>query len=149
MSANWLVLFIHLFFHSLWSTWGDDSLQQQHYLRLHTHRQLEALLDRPTIARYHHWVSPSNGTDILRDPISLIRCANQTQCIHPAFQLENQFKIYLCRHINYGVRFYYLVREGLLLHPNVIMVNHIDQSDFIVYLPGSSEWSKSECGSNM
>ena len=127
---------------------GDDSLEQQLYLRLHTHRQLEALLDRPTIPRYPHWSSPSNGTNILRDTISLIRCPNQTQCIHPAFQLEIQYKVYLCRHINYGVRFFYLVREGLLLHPNVIMVNQIDQSDLIVYLPGSSDWSKSECSAN-
>lgn len=149
MNARWNLLLLTsvLIISIITIIHGHDSFEQQVYLRLHTHRQLEALLDRPTIPRYPHWTSPSNGTDILKDAISLIRCANQTQCIHPAFQLVIQYRIYLCRHINYGVRFYYLVREGLLLHPNVIMVNQIEQSDLIVYLPGSSDWSKSECSS--
>lgn len=126
---------------------GKDSTEQQLYLHLHSHRQLQGLLKRPTVSRYPHWKSPSNGTDIVSSPISILRCTNQTTCIHPAFQLQVQYKIYLCRHINFGIRFYYLVREGLLLHPNVVMVDDMDQSDFIVYLPGSSAWEKSECSS--
>ncbi len=46
-----------------------------------------------------------------------------------------------------GVRFYYLAREGLLLHPNVELLDRPDmlQADYFVYLPGSAPWHLSEC----
>ena len=57
-------------------------------------------------------------------------------------------KVYFCRHpTNSGVRFYFLAREGLLLHPNVEMVpfDRVQEADYIVYLPGSAPWQKTEC----
>ena len=57
--------------------------------------------------------SPSNGTDIISHPIALIRCKNQTQCIQPKLQLEKTFDVYYCKHVGHGVRFYFLVREGV------------------------------------
>jgi len=92
-----------------------------------------------------NWVSPSNGTDILSHPTAVAKCANQTSCIAPQLQLATVFNIYYCKHVSYGVRFYFLVREGLLLHPNVNLVSDPDKAELIVWLPGSAEWSKSEC----
>lgn len=86
--------------------------------------------------------SPSNGTDILSHPTQVIKCHNQTMCIQPALQLNRVFNVYYCKHIGYGVRFYYLVREGLLLHPNINLVSDPYQSDMIVYLPVSADWDK-------
>lgn len=45
------------------------------------------------------------------------------------------------------MRFYYLMREGLHLHPNVQLLpfENIDQADFVIYLPGSSPWHLTEC----
>lgn len=90
--------------------------------------------------------SPNKGTDIEKDPISLIRCYNQSGCIMPELQLEKSFKVYLCARTAYGIRFYYLVTEGLLLHPNIHITHDIDEAEVIVYLPTSSPWHKSECG---
>lgn len=64
------------------------------------------------------FVSPSNGTDI-RSPVPLIKCHNQTRCIQPYLQLQHTFKVYFCKHHKHGVRFFFLAREGLLLHPNI------------------------------
>lgn len=89
--------------------------------------------------------SPHNGTDILSHPIALIRCNNQTQCIQPKFQLEKTFDVYFCNHVGNGVRFYFLVREGLLLHPNIRLVSDPDKADAVVYLPVSAPWEKTEC----
>jgi hypothetical protein len=47
--------------------------------------------------------------------------------------------------VGHGVRFYFLVKEGLLLHPNIRMIDDIDKADMIVYLPVSAPWEKSEC----
>jgi hypothetical protein len=76
----------------------------------------------------------------------IIKCSNQSRCIEPVIQLKTSFKVYFCKHINYGIRFYFLIREGLLLHPKILLVDNIDQADYIVYLPESSRWEKSECG---
>lgn len=60
-------------------------------------------------------------------------------------------QIYFCKHpVRFGVRFYYLVREGLLLHPNVqlydeLNVDILDEIDYVIYLPGSAPWHKTEC----
>lgn len=88
--------------------------------------------------------SPSNGTD-LSHPISLLKCKNQTRCIEPYLQLRREYKVYLCKKVAYGVRFYYLVNEGLLHHPNIVLVDDPDVADVIVLLPESSPWQKSEC----
>ncbi len=57
------------------------------------------------------------------------------------------FSLYILfnRRVSYGIRFYYLVREGLLLHPNLQMVEHPDMADIVLYLPESAAWDKSEC----
>lgn len=47
--------------------------------------------------------------------------------------------------MSYGVRFYYLVQEGLLLHPKIKLVTSPDLADIILYLPESAAWEKSEC----
>jgi hypothetical protein len=89
--------------------------------------------------------SPANGTDIITHPISVIKCANQTMCIHPRLQLQEKYDVYFCKHLGHGVRFYFLVMEGLLLHPNIRMIEDIEKAQVIVYLPESSPWQKSEC----
>jgi hypothetical protein len=89
--------------------------------------------------------SPSNGTDIIRNPIPLIKCANQTMCIQPHLQLQRTYKVYYCKHVGHGVRFYFLVKEGLLLHPNLHLVDNGDKADVVVYLPVSADWDKTEC----
>jgi hypothetical protein len=93
--------------------------------------------------------SPREGSDIgVQHRTSLLRCVNQSTCIVPALQLEKKLKIYLCKHrSNHGIRFYYLAREGLLLHPNVELLEEADiaAADFIFYLPGSTPWHKTEC----
>ena len=89
--------------------------------------------------------SPANGTDIITHPISVIKCANQTMCIHPRLQLQPKYDVYFCKHVGFGVRFYFLVTEGLLLHPNIRLIDDIEKAEVIVYLPESSPWHKSEC----
>ena len=79
---------------------------------------------------------------------SFLTCENQSQCITPRLQLATTFKVYMCKHTSSGgVRFYYLTRDGLLLHPNIIVMETLDVAmvDFIVYLPNSSPWHKTEC----
>lgn len=91
------------------------------------------------------FVSPSNGTDIITHPIPLIKCSNQTACIQPHLQLQRTFDVYYCKHVGHGVRFYFLVKEGLLLHPNLRFVEDGNKADVVVYLPVSADWDKSEC----
>jgi hypothetical protein len=97
----------------------------------------------------HPPISPRLGTDISsQHHESLLLCPNQSKCIVPELQLKKKFKIYFCKHpVSYGVRFYFLAREGFLLHPNVELVRYeaIDTADYIVYLPGSAPWHKTEC----
>jgi hypothetical protein len=97
----------------------------------------------------HPYVSPRNGTDIsLEHQTRLIRCPKQSICIVPELQLEKKLKIYLCKHpAKHGIRFYYIAREGLMLHPNVELLkeDQIDKADFMLYLPGSTPWAVTEC----
>ena len=92
------------------------------------------------ISRYHPLNSPRNGTDISApNQFAVLMCPNQSKCIVPDLQLKVKYKIYLCKHpTRQGVRFYFLSREGLLLHPNVEMVTDIAAADYVVYLPGMS-----------
>ena len=89
--------------------------------------------------------SPSDGTNILNNPNELIKHKNQSQAIIPALQLKHTFTVYFCKHLGHGVRFFYLSREGLLLHPRITLVSNPDTADVIVYLPVSSPWHKTEC----
>jgi hypothetical protein len=43
------------------------------------------------------------------------------------------------------VRFFFLVKEGLLQHPKITLVSTPEVAEVIVYLPESAAWSKSEC----
>ena len=100
----------------------------------------------------YHNSSPREGSNIegIENQLNLLRCSNQPECIVTALQLIPQLKIYFCSHpANHGVRFYHLIREGLLLHPNVKLLSFkdIDDADYVVYLPGSSPWHKTECTS--
>jgi hypothetical protein len=97
---------------------------------------------KQTVNRFY---SPSNGTDVISHPIAVIKCLNQTMCIQPKLQLTNSYNVYFCKHVGHGVRFYFLAKEGLLLHPNINMIEDIDKADSIVYLPVSAPWHKSEC----
>lgn len=96
----------------------------------------------------HPVQSPREGTDI--SPIhqmALLKCPKQSTCIVPELQLAKKLKVYLCKHpTKHGVRFYYLAREGLLLHPGVELVteDRINEADYIFYLPGSAPWHLTE-----
>jgi len=101
------------------------------------------------IYNYHPKISPRQGTDIsYENQMKLLSCKNQSLCIIPELQLKEKYKIYFCKHpTRTGVRFYYLIREGLHLHPNVELVTeeNIHQADYIIYLPGSAPWHLTEC----
>lgn len=113
---------------------------------VHTSPRAKALGD-PT------FVSPRKGTDITAaNQLSLLRCPNQSKCIVPELQLDSKLRVYMCRHpVRQGVRFYFLVREGLLLHPNVELLpfQDISSADFVVYLPGSAPWHRTECNDTL
>jgi hypothetical protein len=99
------------------------------------------------VVHNHPFHSPRNGTDI--DPqnqMALLMCPNQSKCIVPELQLQAKFKVYFCQHATkQGVRFFFLAREGFLLHPNIEMVSNIMSADYVVYLPGSAPWHLTEC----
>ena len=70
----------------------------------------------------------------------LIKCYNQSQCIQPILQLQTFiYKVYYCT-INNHDRFYFTIREGLLSHPNIHLVDKPESADFLVYLPCGSLW---------
>lgn len=100
---------------------------------------------------HHHTNIFQPGTDISIDnELKLLNCANQSICVQPEIQLTKRLNIYLCSHpVTYGWRFYYIVHEGLLLHPNINLLpfSDIDRADFIIYLPNSAPWHKTECTS--
>lgn len=75
----------------------------------------------------------------------IMNCFNQTRCIQPVLQLRNFYNVYYCKHVGHGVRFYFLVKEGLLLHPKIRLVEDPYAADIIIYLPESAPWHKSEC----
>lgn len=91
------------------------------------------------------WTSPTNGTDILTHPIALIKCSNQTRCIQPKLQLQRTYDAYMCKHIGQGVRWFFLVKEGLLLHPNIRLTSNPQDAEVVVFLPVSAPWEQSEC----
>lgn len=103
----------------------------------------------------HHLPKQPSKTNLTSEspPLSLsfhemqqmISCNNQTQCIQPYLQLKNTYNVYYCKHVGHGVRFYYLAREGLLLHPKIRLVENIADADVIIYLPESAPWHKTEC----
>lgn len=75
-------------------------------------------------------------------------CHNQSRCITPHLEVAHTVKVYFCKHSSSGgVRFYYLMRDGLLTHPRVSLVDfsHVDEADYIIYLPNSGAWHKTEC----
>ena len=97
----------------------------------------------------HPHLSPRNGSDISTERQgALLMCPKQATCIVPELQLAKKLKIYLCKHpTGHGVRFYYLAREGLHLHPNVELLpeERITEADFIMYPPASAPWHLTEC----
>lgn len=99
----------------------------------------------------HPKQSPRDGSDISDDSkrMELINCPHQSNCIVPALQLQPKLNVYLCKPPKRGggVRFMYLVREGLMTHPNVHFMKALDtdKADYLVYLPGSGPWHKTEC----
>eukprot|EP00606_Chrysophyceae_sp_TOSAG23-5_P001168 GSChrysophyteH2.ASY1.ANO1.735.1 assembled CDS len=111
----------------------------------------------PDVHNHHEQFSPRNGSDIdtPAQQLALLQCHNQAKCVVPQLQLAKMQKVYMCLHpSNHGVRFYFLVKEGLLLHPNVELMESYDEAlkdpaeggaDYIIYLPGSSPWHKTEC----
>jgi hypothetical protein len=147
---------IFLLLHSLTLTTADildiyvrnDYTPPSHSLT-HTptapHARRLAPLDKQPIEPNPTFLSPSQGTDITSKPTKLVSCKGQTKCIAPALQLEKTFNVYYCKRVSHGVRFYYLIREGLTLHPKVNLVDTPDEAEVIVYLPESANWAKSEC----
>lgn len=115
----------------------------------HSEQKQDSDLARIVAENNHPNISPRRGTDISpENHMSVLLCPNQSKCIVPEIQLQKKLKIYFCKHpTRHGVRFYYLAREGLLLHPNVELVTepNISTADFIVYLPGSAPWHLTEC----
>lgn len=96
----------------------------------------------------HEYTSPSNGTDLSK-PIPLIKCSNQSSCVTPYLQLQRAYNVYFCKHVvRAGVRFYYLVREGLLRHPMINLVEDPYKADAVVWLPESARWHKTECNAS-
>lgn len=102
-------------------------------------------LDKQPIEPNPVFRSPYEGTDITSKPSKIVNCEKQTHCIAPALQLEHMFKVYQCKRVSHGVRFFYLIREGLTLHPSVQLVQTPEEAEVIVYLPESANWAKSEC----
>ena len=99
---------------------------------------------------FHPRVSPRNGTDISTEALRLavLHCKGQSKCIVPALQLAAKLKIYYCKHpVRQGVRFWNLIHEGLLMHPNVELLDeaNMNAADFLIYLPGSAPWHRTEC----
>lgn len=105
--------------------------------------------DYHEIAASHPQYSPRDGTDYNDDnQFIILGCIHQSKCIIPAIELQVKLKVYLCLNsAKHGIRFYFLVKEGLAMHPNieVVVQKDINTADFIMYLPGSAPWHKTEC----
>ena len=86
---------------------------------------------------YPSFTSPPHSLPLLAAPSN-----PQTNSSSPPPLLHLPLVI---RRVSYGVRFYYLIREGLLLHPNLNLVETPTSADIILYLPESAAWDKSEC----
>lgn len=78
----------------------------------------------------------------------LLLCFNQSNCISPKLQFQRQIRIYMQSKVSFNccIRFYYLIREGLLLHPNVVLVHRseMDSADFFIFLARSRPLSHTE-----
>jgi hypothetical protein len=107
--------------------------------------RLLSSLDKQPIEPNTMFRSPNEGTDVVSKPAKIVNCDKQTHCIAPALQLEKTFNVYYCKRVSHGVRFYYLVREGLTLHPRINLVESPEEAEVVVYLPESANWAKSEC----
>lgn len=118
--------------------------EKEKHMKKDVHR-----LGSPIPHSYHSNISPRNGTDTSAiHQLSLLRCQNQTKCITPELQLMTKLRVYLCKKpVEKGVRFYYLVQEGLLNHPNVNLVSfeYINEADIVIYVPASAPWHETEC----
>lgn len=88
--------------------------------------------------------SPTPGSDISR-PFQLLKMYNISHHIVPKLELTRTFNVYFCKHTGDGIRFYYVAREGLLLHPRINLVDNPDNAEIIIYLPVSAAWTKTEC----
>ena len=133
----------------------NGALQHQQGNKGKKHHKMKNMGDAMNLSRiydinaYHPQISPRVGSDISEShQLSLLLCPNQSKCIVPELQLEIKLKIYFCKHpVRQGVRFHFLMSEGLLLHPNVELVEEADMhtADYVIYLPGSAPWHKTEC----
>lgn len=83
----------------------------------------------------------NENKDILNSSyFDLIKCYNQSQCIQPILQLQTvTYNVYYCTVKNHD-RFYFTIREGLLSHPNIHLVDDPENADYLVYLPCGSLW---------
>lgn len=75
---------------------------------------------------------PRTAVESFQSLLELTRCFNQTLCIPPMLQLHQSYNVYYCKRVSYGVRFFYLVREGLLLHPKIRLVDDPAAADVII-----------------
>ncbi len=60
--------------------------------------------------------------------LKLLTCTDQHDCIIPALQLQVKMNVYLCKRPKEGgggVRFFFLIKQGLLLHPNVNLITDL------------------------
>lgn len=94
---------------------------------------------------FNHSNEATTIPQLTANPVALIKCNNQTRCIQPVLQLRKTYNVYYCNKVGHGVRFYFLIREGLLQHPNINLVSTPEAAQVIVYLPESAPWHKSEC----
>lgn len=126
------------------------------------HAKPHEMIDSDTMktqVSHSHQYSPRDGSRIIglskNEMNDLLTCGDQPNCIIPALQLQRKVNVYLCKKPKDGggVRFYFLIKQGLLHHPNVVLQNTLNVStissiDYIFYLPGSSPWAQSECGAS-
>jgi len=136
--------------HSSNSTVKQKSTPKQHKATKREPRSTNKGFVVPDAVNFHPRKSPREGTGIATDAqrAAVLRCPNQSKCIVPALQLAVKLRVYYCKHpVRQGVRFWNLIREGLLMHPNVELVDEVDApaADFVVYLPGSAPWHRTEC----
>lgn len=93
-------------------------------------------------------MNDSSGSTLQSERQKILSCHNQTLCIRPKIQLASKVRIYVQRRQSFSccVRFYFFIREGLLLHPYVTIVDQSDMgtADYLIYFAGSTPWQVSE-----
>ncbi len=77
------------------------------------------------------YISFALGTDIVTDQNAVISCYNQSHCITPQLMLEKTFAVYFCKWVANGIRFWWLVRDAVLLHPRVRLVEDPAAADIV------------------